>query len=83
MAEAYHIIQTLCDNPDRDLEELLRETKRDSVAITNATVSQPSVVPVLIKPVAMPAEIESRRSRAPPPPPVVTAHPTQVCENSI
>jgi ankyrin repeat domain-containing protein 17 len=75
VAEAYHIIQTLCDNPDRDLEELLRETKRDSVAITNATVSQPSVVPVLIKPVPMPLEIESRR---PKPPLTSTTHSTQV-----
>ncbi|OQV24757.1 Ankyrin repeat domain-containing protein 17 [Hypsibius exemplaris] len=86
VAEAYHIIKTLSDNPDRDLEELLRQTKLNSAEITRATVSQPSDVPVLIKPVPMPAEIESRRPRpstqAPPAQAAATTHSTQVFTNS-
>lgn len=47
VAEAYHIIKTLCDFPDRDLDELLSETKRDSAALTHALRNDmvPSAVP--------------------------------------
>lgn len=47
VAEAYHIIKTLSDFPDRDLDELLSETKRDSAALTHALRNDmvPAAVP--------------------------------------
>ena len=56
VAEAYHIIQTLCDNPDRDLEDLLKETKTNSVAITNSVVSQPAGTVSIRMPMAVPSD---------------------------